>query len=94
MVIFGLGEGSEIAESEVQHMFDDRLNINGTQVCSARRLGRKSSEVEEPRPILVVFEPIGDKQKVMKAKVKLSGSNLYINNDLTKEQRIHMRDLL
>ena len=93
VVIFGLGEGSETAESEVQRMFEDRLNIDGIQICSARRLGRKSSEVEKPRPILVVFESIEDKQKVMKAKAKLRGSNLYINNDLTKEQQIHIRDL-
>ena len=34
-----------------------------------------------------VFESIEDKQKVMKAKAKLHVSNLYINNDLTKEQK-------
>ena len=28
VVIFGLGEGSETAESEVQYMLEDRLNIN------------------------------------------------------------------
>ena len=94
VVIFGLGEGSETAESEVQHMLEDRLNINDIYVSSARRLGRKNSEMKKPRPILVVFESIEDKQKVMKAKVKLRGSNIYVSNDLTKEQQCGMRESL
>ena len=94
VVIFGLGEGSETAESEVQRMLEDRLNINDIHVSSARSFGRKNSEMKKPRPILVVFESIEDKQKVMKAKVKLRGSNIYISHDLTKEQQIGMRESL
>ena len=47
------------------------------------------------RPVLVVLESVEDKHRVMKAKANLKevASNIYINNDLTREQREIERDL-
>ena len=37
--------------------------------------------------MLVTFESIEDKRKVLSAKSKLSGSKAFINNDMTKDQQ-------
>lgn len=69
-----------------------KLSINSLQPIRARRLGR--TQERKKRLMLVTMASFNDKREVMKAKSKLKGSGIYINDDLTPSQRQHRNKLL
>ena len=46
---------------------------------------------EQNRPIFLGVNTAADKAKVMRVKLRLKGSNLFLNRDLSKNQRIEFR---
>ena len=95
VVIIGLTEeDSERTETLVSDLFENRLSLSNVSVHKVTRLGKKNGERKSPpRPVLVTFESIEDKRKVLSAKSKLSGSKVFINNDMTKDQQNTEREL-
>ena len=65
-------------------------SVNITQACRLRRIARGANK---PRPILMTLGSWMDKATVTATQAKLSGTRVYINNDLTKEQRLAERKL-
>jgi hypothetical protein len=53
------------------------------QLDGANRVGSSGTR-DRPRPIIVRFRTFTDRQKCMKATSKLKGSNIYINEDVSK----------
>ena len=95
VVIIGLQEGVKQPEAEVRDLFETKLNLGNIKPVSVKRLGLMDRANGKSRPVLVVLESVEDKHRVMKAKANLKevASNIYINNDLTREQREIERDL-
>ena len=94
VVIIGLTEeDSERTETLVSDLFENRLSLSNVSVHKVTRLGKKNGERKSPRPVLVTFESIEDKRKVLSAKSKLSGSKVFINNNMTKDQQNIEREL-
>ena len=91
ILIVGLKENSESTEELVKTLLESQLGLCDVRFSNAKRLGRGSPS--RPSPVLVSFESMVDKRKVMKAKRKLMGSDVYINNDLTKKQLQVEREL-
>ena len=58
-----------------------------------RRLGTPNKSSSKPRPVLVVFETVEKKQIAMKNRAALAGTEIFLNNDLTKEQMLKEKQL-
>ncbi len=68
-----------------------KLGISGTDFEEVKRLGRPGlSNPGTIRPLLVKLVKMCDKIKIMRAKVKLKGTKIYIDDHLSpEEQRKH-----
>ena len=93
VVIMGVKESDVDTEVLVKDLMTTKLNLNDVEVTSARRLGKQNETRRHPRPVLVVFDSVDSKRKVMKNRTKLLGSKVFINNDLTPEQRKKEKEL-
>ena len=95
IVIIGMAEESESGsiETSVMDLFKSRLNLKDVKFQSAKRIGKMSRQRKSPCPVLVTFESIEDKRKVLYSKSKLAGSKIFISNDLTKDQQNTEREL-
>ena len=87
IVITGLNETNEKEDTSktVQDLFASKLEASSVGITQTKRLGKHN--VTRPRPILVTFSSQTEKSKIMKCRKKLAGTNIYINNDLTREQK-------
>ena len=86
VIIMGLEESEVNSEAMVKELISTRLELKDIGVVNVRRLGKSSISRQTPCPLLVVLESVEHKVQIMKSRTKLSGSNLFINNDLTPEQ--------
>ena len=92
IIIVGIAESSnEETEGVVLDMLDQRLGLTDITITQVRRIGRKRSD--HCRPILVSVGSLNDKRRIMVKRSQLAGSNIFINSDLTKDQREEERDL-
>jgi hypothetical protein len=94
IVITGL---PEVANENIQNrvtLVKDltvKLGISGTDFEEVKRLGRPGlSNPGIIRPLLVKLVKMSDKIKIMRAKIKLKGTKIYIDDHLSpEEQRKH-----
>ena len=92
IIIVGIAESSnERREGVVLDMLDQRLGLTDITITQVRRIGRKRSD--HCRPIWVSFSFLDDKRRIMVKQPQLAGSNIFINPDLTKDQKEKERDL-
>ena len=77
-------EQSESATQAAIHVFKDKLNVDLSPVY-VTRLGKL--KIGQRRPILVRMRSFEEKLTVLKKGKLLSGSGLYISEDLSKEER-------
>ena len=87
IVITGLNETNEKEDTSktVQDLFASKLEASSVGITQTKHLGKHN--VTRPRLILVTFSSQTEKSKIMKCRKKLAGTNIYINNDLTREQK-------
>ena len=94
MIIIGLSEGQhENTEGVVKDLFESKLGVVNAGVASCKRLGKRDLSRPRPRPILVVFDTIDTKRRIMQYRSKLAGTSIFLNNDLTKEQMLKEKNL-
>ena len=93
MIIMGVKESDVDTEVSVKDLITTKLNMNDVEITNARRLGKRNETRKYPRPVLVVFDSLESKRKVMRNRTKLLGSKIYINNDLTLDQRKKEKEL-
>ena len=90
-------EAREDVASTVKELLRTKLDLEDVDISVAKRLGRKvSNHSGNSRLILVKFPSLATKARVMKCRSKLAGTRVFINNDLTKDQKAkekHLRDL-
>ena len=90
MVIMGLDEpvGEEIVNERVASLFAEKLGLSNISIASSKRLGKRSvPHGSRPRPVLVALDSMSTKKQIMSNRVKLAGTKIYLNNDLTKAQQ-------
>lgn len=89
VVIVGMkeeeNENLESQEKAVTALFEN-IGVRGALVDDCRRLGRKV-EGRNTRPMLVKFVRMLDKRKVLGKKKNLGRERIFINEDLTIEER-------
>ena len=92
IIIVGLEESDENCEKLAESMIEEKLSlkVEDVKMSNVRRIGRRNMQRTYPRPVLVTFESAECKRIVMK---KLAGSGIYLNNDLTKDQRTLEKNL-
>ena len=99
IVISGIKEpeAREDVASTVRELLRTKLDLEDVDITVAKHLGRKvSNRPGNSRLILVKFPSLETKARVMKCHSKLAGTRVFINNDLTKDQKAkekHLRDL-
>ena len=90
VVIMGLDEpvGEEIVNERVASLFAEKLGLSNISIASSKRLGKRSvPHGSRPRPVLVALDSMSTKKQIMSNRVKLAGTKIYLNNDLTKAQQ-------
>ena len=96
IVIVGLKETEDENEDtieKVNKIMEEKMNLSYTGIVKAHRLGKEGNSPSIPRPVLVSFNSIREKSRIMAKRSSLAGSNIYFNNDLTKNQRADERKL-
>ena len=67
-------------------LFEERLELKDIGSFQVRRLGKKLKDQSKIRPVVVSFVSRKDKERGLKAEAKFRGSEVYINQDMTKDQ--------
>ena len=93
VIIMGVKESDVDTDVLVKDLITTKLNLNDVEITNARRLGKRNETRKNPCPVLVVFDSLESKRKVMRNRTKLLGSKIYINNDLTLDQRKKEKEL-
>ena len=76
-------ENYEQTQAQIETLLSNKMNI-AVKLESANRVGKKNNS-RSPRPIIARFATFTERQKCMKSSAKLKGTNIYINEDLSKE---------
>lgn len=94
IVIKGMeeNESGEKTGEIVEEMLKKDLNLSGIRIGKTERIGAKVRG--RIRPILVELERMDDKINVMKSKKKLKGTRIYLDDDMTREERERKKKLL
>ena len=90
VIILGVKESDVDTEVLVKDLITTNLNLNDVEITNARRLGKQNETRKNPRPVMVVFDSVESKRRVMRNRTKLLGSK---NNDLTLDQRKKEKEL-
>jgi hypothetical protein len=88
IVITGLQEAqpNEDTSTIVSEFLNSKMGISTVKISHARRLGRRQQPSHRSRPILASFHSYSDNSQVLSKRATLTGSKIFINHDLTKEQ--------
>ena len=73
----------EDTTEKVQRLFSHRLGLDNIEIERAHRTGIRRSN--KPRSITLKLLRYQDKERIMKERRKLKGSEIYINEDFSKE---------
>ena len=94
-VLVGLEETNEreLTRKRVIDVIKTKMGVEEPRIESAFRLGRKHERNNTGRPILVRFQSTEGKEEVMRKKALLRGTQIYLNHDLTREQRKQQKEL-
>ena len=93
MIVVGLKESEGSTNSLINSLLENKLDLQDTGVSSCRRLGTPNKSSSKPRPVLVVFDTVEKKRTAMKNRAALAGTEIFLNNDLTKEQMLKEKQL-
>ena len=84
-------ESWDQTETMVNNLLKDKLEIENVKIERAHRTGRTNEE--KTRTIVCKLLDYKDKLKIMQNRKKLKGTNIYINEDFSKETREHRKKL-
>ena len=85
------GETWDATEIKVSNLLQNKLGLTNVQIDRAHRTGRKGREY--PRTIVAKLSNYKDKEKILKNRKKLKGTDIYINEDFSKETVSHRKKL-
>ena len=84
-------ESWDQTETMVNNLLKDKLEIENVKIERVHRAGRTNEE--KTRTIVCKLLDYKDKLKIMQNRKKLKGTNIYINEDFSKETREHRKKL-
>ncbi|KAJ8929395.1 hypothetical protein NQ314_017924 [Rhamnusium bicolor] len=83
--VFGVPESNNGNLKEIlQGIFENKMEVNGSQLEYCYRLGPYNKEAKYPRPILATFIDAQQRNLIFNNKKKLKGSKIAITEELTK----------
>lgn len=86
--VYGIKEGSEDdLRSGIEKILSEKLGIDDSGVEFCRRLGGKRGAADttsKPRPVLVTFKTVHDRNQIFYNKKNLKGTKIVITEELTK----------
>jgi len=88
LVITRIQENNAEAENTMEVVttfLSKNVGLTDIKIAKTRRLGKK--QAQRTRPIVLTLDSSTTKRKILAKWVALAGSKIYINPDLTKEQR-------
>ena len=74
-------ENSETLQVSVQNLLNDKLDMT-PEIDFVHRVGRAVSE--RPRAVIVKLKTFKVRQECLKRSPRLKGTNIYINEDISK----------
>ena len=89
LLVHGVTEKpNEDVEKEVMEIFQEKLEaeVAQTDISRMHRLGKKRTDEDKPRPIIVRFLSYRQRKHVFDRKKKLKGQRLLITENLTKKR--------
>ena len=85
------GETWEQTEEKVIKLFEEDLGVTGIEIERAHRTGKKNNK---NRTIVMKLLNYKDKVRILKHCYKLKGTNIFVNEDFSKETVNIRRDLM
>lgn len=83
--VFGVPEGNnEKLDVTIKEIFENKMDTSGCQLDHCFRLGPFRKDAKHPRPILVTFSDVQQRNMVFRNKSKLKGSKVAITEELTR----------
>ena len=76
-------ENSEKLQVAVTKLFSEKLGMPNVQIERCHRIGKESSD-QKPRRTLLALSKFEDRQKCLKSSFKLKGSDIYVNEDVSR----------
>ena len=85
--VFGLAENVHEDPAKVAlTLIKDELGVEVGVIDRAHRVGKKDNYRASTRPLLIKFATYKDRDAVYRAKKRLKGKNIFINEDLTSKR--------
>ena len=81
----------EDTTEKVQKIFKNKLGVENVEIERAHRTGERKGE--KPRSIVLKLLRYQDKEKILKERKKLKGSDIYVNEDFSRETMEIRRNL-
>lgn len=86
LIVFAIPEAPGETEEQLRHkviqeVFKDKLRIDCKSVGRIHRLGKSSQN----RPVILYFQDCLEKQAVLRNKIKLKGTDIFVDNDYSSE---------
>ena len=76
-------ENSEKLQVAVSKLFSEKLGMPNVEFERCHRIGKESSD-QKPRRTLLELSKFEDRQKCLKSSFKLKGSDIYVNEDISR----------
>ena len=76
-------ENSEKLQVAVSKLFSEKLGMPNVEIERCHRIGKESSD-KKPRRTLLELSKFEDRQKCLKSSFKLKGSDIYVNEDVSR----------
>lgn len=98
LIFTGVQENNRVPDvAKIRNICSSSLKINNLSIQTADRLGAKARSSARPRPILVRFNTLPDRNRVWRAKKKLQQGperNIWVQEDMPRSLREDLRALL
>ena len=89
-------ESWETTEQKLKNILSSNLQIdlNGTAIERAHRIGRKKRDALKPRPVVAKFPSFKTREEILKNKKRFQGTNIFVMEDFSERVRERRRELL
>lgn len=93
--IYGINENNNMDLKElIPEILNEKtqLEITSEDIDMCFRIGKKSENVQKPRPIIIKFKNYTTKHRVLRNCSKLKGTRIFVTEDLIKPKRELLRE--
>jgi len=84
--VYGIPENIDNISNHLKGVFDAKLGLKNINVEHCFRIGKRDDTTTTPRPLLVTFGNIFDRNQVFYTKKNFKGSRISVTEELTKKR--------